>query len=81
MHKLVDKLSTSLVQVSGLCALSTARCFVVSVRDYLYGLKRTAYEHQTSHYAQPKMSIFNLLLSNFYPLSTMPITNTKLIKD
>ena len=81
MDKLVDKLGTSFVQVLGLCAQSTAKRFGFAGRHYLYVADRTAYEHQGTKFAQPKAAIFNLLSSNFYPLSTPPIANTKLIKD
>ncbi len=81
MHKLVDKLSTSLVQVFNLYAISTGRLVLRFLVVSLYMLNSTAFTTKLSLFAQPIYGRFKLLGLKFYTLSTGPITNTKLIKD
>jgi hypothetical protein len=81
LDKLVDKLSKSLVQVSGLFAVSTTDYFGRFFGLGLYALKRTVYTQPDSTSAQPVLGGINLLTASFYPLSTRPINTTNLIKD
>jgi hypothetical protein len=81
LDKPVDKLSKSLVQVFGLCAVSTTGLTKPVRRQFLYIAGHTAYTPNLSGFAQSKPGIHHLLPALLYPLSTTPITNTKLIKD
>ena len=76
----VGKLRKSFGQVWGLPTLSTDRGLLALWRVGLYLPKHTANARFLGRYAQPQVSIFNLLGSYLCSVSTAPITNTKLIK-
>jgi hypothetical protein len=78
VHKTMDKLGKSFVQVLDLCALSTGRLFNGLRFGFLYRFNNTAPAQETTGFAQPVMPVFNLLVFYLYPFSTVPITNTKL---
>ena len=78
VHKQMDKLGKSFVQVLDLCTLSTSYLFKGPRRTFLYQFNNTATAQKLSNFAQPKTPLFNPLIDYLYPLSTVPITNTKL---
>ena len=77
----VDKLGISSGQVAYLSAPSTAR-FEYLTNQVLFGHSlHTAYGQASGTYRQLVLDFSKLLVSFLYPLSTLPMTNTKLIKD
>jgi hypothetical protein len=81
VYKLGKSLGKGLVQMAGLATMFTASSIKTLSANYLYVLKRTADAQAPGRYAQPNPSILNLLILNLCPVSTGPITNTKLIKE
>jgi hypothetical protein len=79
VDKTMHKLGTSFAQVSVLPTLSTGRRFWAFFGMSLYVAKRTSYARLSDLFAQPIIADFNLLSLSLYPVSTGPITNTKLI--
>jgi hypothetical protein len=78
-YKYVHKLSTSYVQVWNLCAVSTVRLADQLFGHGLYVADHTAYAQLGRLFTQPKTRFFNLLDPILCSVSTVPITNTKLI--
>lgn len=78
--KLAHKLGRSRAQVWNLSTLSTERLSKNFEQSFLYRFQITDTTQKSSGFTQPKTAVFNQLLVYLYPLYTVPITNTKLIK-
>ena len=77
--KLADKLSTKLVQVLDLCALSTSRHISAILPRNLSLLLSPACTQPGGSFTQAVLGSFNPLYTKLCALSTGPNTNTKLI--
>jgi len=75
----VHKFSTSLVQVLKFGTLSTARPINSFMHSCLYGLSNTGNTQKSSQFTQATTRLSDLLITNLYPFSTGPNTNTILI--
>ncbi len=78
---IVEKSGKSLGKVWRLCASSTGGPKYLTSQVFFVPKFYKFFEQDMGTFEQPGSSIFNLLGTNLYPLSTLPIDTTKLIKE
>jgi hypothetical protein len=78
---IANNLGESNAQLLDLCTVSTASVFIGSQTQHPSHQKHTGFAQILDSFTQAVVRIFNLLITALYPLSTMPITTTKLIKE
>jgi hypothetical protein len=78
---IVNNLGESYAQLLDLCTVYTASVFIGSQTQHPSHQKHTGFAQILDSFTQAVVCIFNQFTTALYPLSTVPITTTKLIKE
>ena len=79
--KPVEPVSKTVEQVRALCTQSTAGFKIMAFEWAFSTLLHSGFAQKINSFTQPFLGNFNLLAEYFYPLSTLPINTTNLIKE